>query len=410
MRAKHLLDGPHAAHAPPHSDGRNIDAEMGTLLGEGSHQRVRDLAAYPAAQIADEVPTRAYQAEQGRSYYGTPLLKEPVWRWYIPAYFYVGGVAGAAAALGAAVQLAGWRGSPGPLRQRLPSVEHRLVGRCRLIATAGAGLSAVLLIADLGRPARFLNMLRVFRPTSPMNMGTWFLSAFGGCCAASTLPHLWPAWRPWQRRVSDAAALGAGLMGLPLCTYTGVLVANTAVPLWQGTRNTLPVLFGASGAAGAASLLELWAPGGEADDVVHRFALAGKALEVALSEVLAVEARRVPRVALPLRRGASGALWRTAQALSLAGLAVTAFSRRGSRLRRVAGLVGTLGALTLRFAVMQAGKASARDPHATSEQQRAGRGAAAVVTERDRAGASNPGLRGLGAGGETEATSREQHA
>ncbi|GEJ59022.1 NrfD/PsrC family molybdoenzyme membrane anchor subunit [Anaeromyxobacter diazotrophicus] len=402
MRARHLPDD------RPH-DGRNVDPELGALLGEGSHQRVKDLAPSPAAPRSDEVPSLAYEADRGRSYYGLPLLKEPVWRWYVPAYFYVGGVAGAAAALGAAAQLAGWRGSPGPVRQRHPGVEHRLIGRCRLIATAGAGASAVLLIADLGRPARFLDMLRVFRPTSPMNMGTWFLSAFGACCAASTLPHLWPARRPWQRTVSDAAAFGAGVMGLPLCTYTGVLIANTAVPIWHGTRNALPVLFGASGAAGAASLLELWPPGGTGDDVVHRFSLLGKTLELALGEVFAYEARRVPRVARPLRRGASGALWRTAQVLSAAGLAATALSRRGSPLRRTAGLLGTLGALTLRFAILQAGRASARDPLATSEQQRAGRGGAAELTERDRAGASHPALRGVGAGRETEAAPREEH-
>jgi len=401
MRAT-KLPGEHPA------DGRNVDPDVGTLLGEGSQQRVQDLTAHPGAHIVDEVPSRAYELEHGRSYYGTPLLKEPVWKWYIPAYFYVGGVAGAAAALGAAAQLAGWRGSPGPLRQRRPTAEHRLIGRCRMIATAGAAVSAALLIADLGRPSRFLNMLRVFRPTSPMNMGTWFLSAFGGCCAASTLPHLWPARRPWQRRVSDAAAMGAGFMGLPLATYTGVLVANTAVPIWQGTRNTLPVLFGASGAAGAASLLELWPPGGAADGVVQRFSLAGKALEVVLGEALAYEARRVPRVARPLQRGASGALWRTAQVLSISGLAATALSRRGSSLRWMAGMLGTLGSATLRFALIQAGKASARDPYATSEQQRAGRGAAALVTERDREGVSYPALRGV-ATPETEAVRREQH-
>jgi formate-dependent nitrite reductase membrane component NrfD len=392
------------------SDGRNVDPDVGTLLGEGSHQIVRELPAHPAeAPLDGEAPSRAYELDRGRSYYGTPLLQEPVWRWYIPAYFFVGGVAGAAAALGAAAQLAGWRGSPGPLRRLRPTAEHRLIGRCRFVATAGAAASAGLLIADLGRPSRFLNMLRVFRPTSPMNMGTWFLSAFGGCCAASTLPHLWPARRAWQRRVSDGAALGAGIMGLPLCTYTGVLIANTAVPIWQGTRNALPVLFGASGAAGAASLLELWPPGGVADDVVHRFSLVGKALEVVLAEVLGYEARRVPRVALPLRRGASGALWSTARLLSLAGFAATALSHPRSPLRRAAGLLGTLGAVALRFALTQAGKASARDPYATSEQQRAGRGAAALVTESDREGASHAALRGVGPGRETEASSREHH-
>jgi formate-dependent nitrite reductase membrane component NrfD len=366
----------------PARDGRNVDPALGQLLGEGAQQRVKDVFAHPAPHSITQVPADAIALdESGPSYYGVPLLKEPVWRWYVPAYFYVGGVAGAAAALGAAAQLATGRGSPGRLRRRIAAPEHRLVGRCRMIATAGAGVSAALLVADLGRPARFLNMLRVFRPTSPMNMGTWFLSAFGGCCAASTLPHLLPS-QPWQRRVSDAAALGAGIMGLPLCTYTGVLIANTAVPIWQGTRRTLPVLFGASGAAGAASLLELWPPGGEGDRVVHRFGIMGKALELGLTLVFEREAAEVPRVAVPLREGVSAAMWRASQLLSLGGLAATLLTKRRS-VRRVGGLLGTFGALVLRFAVVQAGRASARDPHASFDQQRAGRGAADVIKKRE---------------------------
>jgi formate-dependent nitrite reductase membrane component NrfD len=391
-----LRDALRGLDAP--SDGRHIDADLGTLAGEGAQQRVSTPAlAHPAPQVVAKTPADAIEdPEEGPSYYGLPVLKEPVWQWYIPAYFYVGGVAGASAALGAAAQLATRRGSPGLFRRKVPTGEHRLVGRCRMIATAGSGISAALLIADLGRPARFVNMLRVFRPSSPMNVGTWFLSAFGGCCAASTLPHLFSS-EPWQRRVSDAAALGAGLMGLPLCTYTGVLIANTAVPIWQGTRRSLPVLFGASGAAGAASLLELWPPGGEGSRIVHRFGLAGKALELALTLVLEREAALVPRVARPLRTGVSSAMWRASQVLSVAGLAASVLSKRPS-VRRAAGLLGTLGALSLRFAVMQAGRASARDPHATFDQQRAGRGAADVIKQRAGTSAVERVDRGVGAG------------
>jgi formate-dependent nitrite reductase membrane component NrfD len=380
---------------PAQTDGRYIDPAVGALTGEGSQQDVAVVAPAVGHGIRP-APAEALEAELGPSYHGAPLLKEPVWEWYIPAYFYVGGVAGAAAALGAAAQLTVGGGSPGALRRRLPSGEHRLVGRCRAIATAGAGLSAALLIADLGRPARFLNMLRVFRPTSPMNMGTWVLSAFGAAAGASTLAHLAPLPAA-ARRAGDVAALAAGVAGLPLCTYTGVLIANTAVPIWQGTRRTLPVLFAASGASGAASLLELWPPGGRGDAVVHRFSILGKALEVVLSEAFALEASRVRRVGRPLRRGVSAVLWRGAQAFTLASLGATILSPRRTGGRRVAGLLGTLGALTLRFAVLQAGRASARDPFATFHQQRSGRGAADVVTERDQAGASHPSLRGAAA-------------
>jgi formate-dependent nitrite reductase membrane component NrfD len=376
-------------------DGRNIDPELGRLSGEGSLQRVDRVAAPALPHRQEEVPGDDLAAGHAPSYYGAPLLKEPVWKWYVPAYLYVGGVAGAAAALGAAAQLAVGGAARDRSALRAFGGELRLVRRCRAIATAGAGLSAVLLIADLGRPARFLEMLRVFRPTSPMNMGTWILSAFGASAGASTAAHVLPLPRA-MRGAGDAAALGAGLMGLPLCTYTGVLIANTAVPIWQGTRRSLPVLFAASGAAGLASLLELWPPGGpqRGDVITHRLAIAGKALEVTLSEVFAQEAGVVPRVALPLRQGLSGALWRTAKAMTLAGLGATLLSRPGTSTRRVAGLLGTLGALGLRFAILHAGRASARDPLASSAQQRAGRGARDVVTEEARAGAASPALRG----------------
>ena len=160
-------------------DGRNIDPGLGTLRGEGSLQRVATVPAPVMPHRVDVPAADATGSDLGPSYYGAPLLKEPVWRWYIPAYFYAGGVAGAAAALGGAVQLALDAGAPGTLQRFVLPGEHRLVRTCRTIATGGAVLSAALLIADLGRPARFLNMLRVFRPTSPMNMGTWILSAFG---------------------------------------------------------------------------------------------------------------------------------------------------------------------------------------------------------------------------------------
>ncbi|HET9594271.1 MAG TPA: polysulfide reductase, partial [Anaeromyxobacteraceae bacterium] len=102
------------------SDGRNVDPEVGRLLGEGAQQRVRDLAP-DAARPLDEVPADAIErSEEGPSYYGMPVLKEPVWKWYIPAYFYVGGAAGAAAALGAAAQLATGKASPGPWRRHVP--------------------------------------------------------------------------------------------------------------------------------------------------------------------------------------------------------------------------------------------------------------------------------------------------
>src|SRR6185312_6208255 len=105
-------------------------------------------------------------ASEDPTYYGRPVIKKPVWSWSIPLYYYVGGTAGGAAVLGAAATMMG--------RDHFP----RLIPRSRWIGAIGGAASAALLIYDSGKPSRFLYMLRVFRPTSPMNMGTWILSGF----------------------------------------------------------------------------------------------------------------------------------------------------------------------------------------------------------------------------------------
>ncbi|MGH2811069.1 MAG: NrfD/PsrC family molybdoenzyme membrane anchor subunit, partial [Actinomycetota bacterium] len=154
-----------------------------------------------------------------KGYYGRPVLKEPVWIWAVPAYFYAGGAAGAALVLGAVAQLAG--------RDEL----RDLVRNCRRLGALGTAGGGILLIYDLGRPERFLNMLRLFRPTSAMSIGSWTLAVAGASsAAAAVLPGI----------AGNTAGLVAGAAGLPLAGYTAVLLADTAVPLWQSSRKVLP--------------------------------------------------------------------------------------------------------------------------------------------------------------------------
>jgi formate-dependent nitrite reductase membrane component NrfD len=213
-------------------------------------------------------------------------------------------------------------------------------------------------------------MLRVFRPSSPMNMGTWILSAFGLCTGLASLPAVSRA-PEGVRRMGDFAWRLAGLVGLPLTGYTGALLADTAVPLWQGARRTLPVLFSLSGASAAASILELFPARAPEAKAVHRFGMVAKAAEIAATFALEREVSLVPRVARPLRTGLTGALWRAARALTFGSL-VLSLARRNRR-AVVQGLLGTAGAVALRFALLQAGRRSTRDPRAAFEQQRAGR-------------------------------------
>jgi hypothetical protein len=299
------------------------------------------------------------------------VLKEPVWIWAVPAYFYVGGAAGAAAVLGASAQLADRRGL------------HGLVKQCRWVATGGAAVGTALLIHDLGRPERFLNMLRVFRPSSPMNVGSWILSATAPLAAGSAVLS---ESNGVLRVLGDAAGLTAGMLGGPLAGYTAVLISNTAVPVWQSTRRTSPPAFVASAMAAAAGLLQLMPLSDREGRIVRRFAVAGMVAELAAERALHREADRVERVGRALKEGRAGLMLRVAKALSGASLILNIAPGRSRGKTVAAGLTGTLGSLALKWGLFEAGKASARDPRATFHQQRAGYGAAEVTNRAAVAG------------------------
>jgi formate-dependent nitrite reductase membrane component NrfD len=255
------------------------------------------------------------------SYYDVPLLKRPVWKWYIPAYFFLGGVAGASSTLGLVFR---------PLRRR-----------CSRLSFVALSAGTACLIADLGRPSRFANMLRVFRPSSPMNMGSWLLAVYGPAAGASAVLS------------SSIGAAVAGVAGVPLAGYTGVLVASTAVPAWQDASASMPALFTASGVAGAASLLTLARTDNECARVLRRYGIAGKVGEL----VAAVALEREVRDARPYR---DNPLWRAAEASTVASLVLSLPRRRNRRREVLAGLTGTAGSLLVKLAVAQAGASSTK--------------------------------------------------
>jgi formate-dependent nitrite reductase membrane component NrfD len=290
----------------------------------------------------------------GSTYYDRPMIKEPVWIWAVPVYFYAGGAAGAAAAFGAVAQTFDRRGF------------SELIKKCRWIAAAGTATGSALLIYDLGRPERFMNMLRVFRPTSVLSIGSWTLAAGGTLSGMSALlSERLPV-------LGDAAGYASGLVGLPLSGYTAVLLSDTAVPLWQETRRSLPPLFVASAVASAAALLESSYMSAQEERAVERMSLLGKIGELASMVFVEREARRVAQVAGPLKQEPGGSLWRLARTLIVASLAISLLPRGGRKKRALSGVLSTAGSLALRFAMFHAGKASARDPRATVAQQRSG--------------------------------------
>ena len=112
-----------------------------------------------------------------RSYYGRPILKKPAWNWMIAAYLFLGGLSAGSAMLGAGADLTG--------RPALRRVS-------RVGALASITGSLYFLVADLGRPERFHHMLRVAKPSSPMSMGTWILSAYGPGAGLAAMSELMP--------------------------------------------------------------------------------------------------------------------------------------------------------------------------------------------------------------------------
>lgn len=295
------------------------------------------------------------------SYYGRPIVKAPVWTWDIPAYLFLGGVAGGSSLLAAGASLSG---EPGLRRQ------------ARATALAAVGASTYFLVHDLGRPSRFHHMLRIAKPTSPMSMGTWILSAYGpaaGLAAVSELAPLLPRHgvlglaRTLAPYAGAAAGAGAALTAPALASYTAVLLSDTAVPTWHGCRRELPFVFVGSAAAAAGGAALIGNPVAAAGPA-RRLALLGSALELAADAVME---RRLGLLAEPLHHGRPGTLMRASKALTAAGAVVGGVLGGRSRLAAVAGGAALLaGSACTRFGVYYGGVASAKDPKYTVVPQR----------------------------------------
>jgi formate-dependent nitrite reductase membrane component NrfD len=283
-----------------------------------------------------------------RSYYGHPVIKEPTWTWEIPVYFFTGGMGGASSVLGLSAKLFG---------------NEKLSRTATYIGAVSDAVSAPLLISDLGRPERFHHMLRVFKVTSPMNVGAWILTFAGGASNAAAVLELFGILKP----VKILAETVAALFGPPLATYTGVLVANTSVPVWHEARHELPWLFGSGAAATAGAAAGLFVAPADAGPA-RRLAVAGAAVELALTETME---RRLGEAGEVYHHGPAGRLSKAAKALTGAGALLLA--RRGSRSRATQVAGGALvlaGSMCMRWSVYKAGFQSARDPKYTVKPQR----------------------------------------
>ena len=282
-------------------------------------------------------------------YYEQPLLKEPQWTPLIPLYFFVGGATGALGVIGSLADLLG--------------AEEALALKARWMALAGAGISASLLIVDLGRPSRFLNMLRVFKPQSPMSVGSWVLSGFGASAALSSMADFIEAHKGDSGFASALRMLGrtgSVIFGMPLHNYTGVLIGSTVIPVWNNRIRSLPREFGMSGLQSAACLLEV--SGHSESSALNAIGLISAGFESWEGIDLL---RNSDRALLPAKRGFSGLLVHLAGALSgpvpIALRIASLFAKDKKRLRRLAAISGIVGSLLLRYGWVHAGTLSARD-------------------------------------------------
>ncbi|QUH06126.1 polysulfide reductase NrfD [Saccharopolyspora erythraea] len=283
-----------------------------------------------------------------RSYYGKPVLKEPVWKVPdVPAYLYMGGLAGSSSTMALLAELTG---------------RPTLARNGRITAAVGATASVVALVHDLGRPTRFLNMLRVFKPTSPLSVGSWILapfSALAGAAAASDVT----GYLPTLGRLSAGVA---GVIAPAMTTYTAVLLSDTAVPAWHEMHRELPFVFAGSAVASAGGMGMITTPVAQAGPA-RRMAVAGSALELAATERIH---RREGIVGEVYEKGRAGKVLRMAKALTVAGAATALLAGRSRTIAVASGLCLTVAGVATRYGVFAAGRVSARDPRYTIVPQR----------------------------------------
>ncbi|HVW46688.1 MAG TPA: NrfD/PsrC family molybdoenzyme membrane anchor subunit [Solirubrobacterales bacterium] len=289
------------------------------------------------------------QEHPGDSYYGRPIINPPVWEEReIAGYLFTGGLAGASSLLAAGADLSG---------------RPALARGARVMATGAISASLLALIKDLGRPERFLNMLRVFKPTSPMSVGVWILFFYGPLAAGTAASDV-TGRAPGLGR---AAGLAAALLGSTVSTYTAALIANTAVPAWHEGRRELPYLFAGSAASAAGGWGLVVAPRAENGPAV-RMAVAGALVELGAEQLLE---RRLGMIAATLHEGTAGKRLRIARGLTAAGaLGAALLGRRNRPAALAAGTALLAGSAFTRFGLFEAGMASARDPKYTVRPQR----------------------------------------
>jgi len=299
-------------------------------------------------------------AAEFTSYYGKPVVKESPWEADIPAYLFLGGLAGASSLLAAGADLTG-----------RPTLRRS----ARVSALAGISLSFAALVHDLGKPSRFYHMLRVAKVTSPMSVGTWILAGYGPLAALAAVSEARGLLPAVQRRgalgraapgVGRAGGLGAAVLGSAVASYTAVLLSDTATPSWHDAKDHLPFVFVGSAAAAAGGLGMITAPLAEAAPA-RRMAFVGAAVDLAVNQAMEFS---MGLTAQPMHEGRAGAYLKAAKGLNAAGGLLAAVGGRSRAVSVAAGAALLAGSVCTRFGIFHAGQQSARDPRYTVVPQR----------------------------------------
>ena len=288
------------------------------------------------------------------TYYDRPALKPSPYGFTVALYIYIGGLAAGAQIVSTVVALLGIASSDG------------IVLAGRVVALAGAVIGGILLIIDLHTKRRFYNMLRIFRPTSPMSIGTYVLMAFGFWSLLAVAAQLLLGWMVAALVCSVVASIAAWGM----TTYTAALLAQTATPLWAAAPRLLAVRFASSAMATGTAALLLTAATWPGHEAVSQDLAEVAALSLLVQAVALVVSYRLYRV-----QGVSGAVdempWAALQWIGvlllgqLAPIVLVVFARTSGSaagLQVAAAVCVLVGGLVMRGTVLLAGNESAKRP------------------------------------------------
>ena len=295
------------------------------------------------------------------SYYGRPIVKAPPWDSKIASYLFLGGLAGGSALL----SLGGYLTDRPALRRN-----------GRLGALGAASLGTVALVADLGRPERFLHMMRTVKPTSPMSLGSWFLAGFAtnaGVAAAIEVDRMTDErlplgpLRPVLHALELPTSVASGVLGAPLAAYTAVLLGDTAVPTWHEMHAHLPFVFVSSASLASGGFALVTTPVAETGPA-RFFSVAGVAGELAAMHVM--KGAMDPVSVEPLEQGKPGAWLTWSERLSVIGGVGVLLGGRRRWVAAASGLALMASSALTRWGVFWAGKESVKDPRYTVIPQR----------------------------------------